>query len=432
MRVSVLCSASLFSLATFAFPASMLKGDISEATLAEITALTENISRDFESKRSGTHVKRAFNAEAQRISITGDHKYIAPGPNDLRGPCPGINVMANHGYLPRNGISTITQMTTAANEVFGMGLDLSAFLAVYSAVMAGDLTSFSIGGKPKTGGLLGGVTSSLGLLGEPQGLSASHNRFEVDGSPTRGDLYSTGNPISLNLDYFEQLLSMPLGENGIDIPVLTAFRLDRTKHSIATNGHYFSGPLTALALNPATYQFTYRFFANHTAKNPEGYLDAETLMSFQGVTGEKGNYKWARGQEKIPENWYRRVIGDDYSILAFTSEALSLEKAHPELIRIGGNTGQPNTFTGVDVDDLTGNVLNAQTLLEGNNLMCLAFQAASEAAPDVLRGLVGNVLVAVQKLASVLDPIIAELGCPELIKYDATLLKAFPGAGSGM
>jgi FPC/CPF motif-containing protein YcgG len=61
----------------------MLKGDISEATLAEITALTENISRDFESKRSGTHVKRAFNAEAQRISITGDHKYVS-SPTEMR------------------------------------------------------------------------------------------------------------------------------------------------------------------------------------------------------------------------------------------------------------------------------------------------------------------------------------------------------------
>ncbi|EUC31640.1 hypothetical protein COCCADRAFT_6478 [Bipolaris zeicola 26-R-13] len=424
MKASVLCSATLFSLATFAFPASMLKGDISRTTLVEITALTERISRDLESKRSGAHVKRAFNAEAQRISTSGDHRYIAPGPNDLRGPCPGINVMANHGYLPRNGISTITQMTTAANEVFGMGLDLSAFLAVYSAVMAGDLTSFSIGGKPKTGGLLGGAISSLGLLREPQGLSASHNRFEVDGSPTRSDLYSNGDPVSLNLDFFEQLLSMPLGKNGIDIPVLTAFRLDRTRHSIATNGHYFSGPLQTLALNPATYQFTYRFFANHTAENPEGYLDAKTLMSFQGVTGEKGNYKWARGQEKIPENWYRRVIGDDYSILSFAAEAVSLEVAHPELIRIGGNTGQPNSFT--------GNVFNAQTLLEGNNLMCLAFQAASEGAPDILRGLFGNILIAVQKLASVLDPIIAELGCPELVKYDKSLFKAFPGAGSAV
>ncbi|CAN9089997.1 unnamed protein product [Alternaria alternata] len=432
MKVSVLCGAILFSLATFAFPASMLKGDISDATLAEITALTERIARDLESKRSGAHVKRAFDAEAQRISTTGDHKYIAPGPNDLRGPCPGINVLANHGYIPRNGISTITQMTTAANEVFGMGLDLSGFLAVYSAVMAGDLTSFSIGGKPKSGGLLGGVTSSLGLLGEPQGLSASHNRFEVDGSPTRSDLYSTGDPVSLNLSYFEQLLSMPLGKNGIDPSVITQFRLDRTRHSIATNGHYFSGPLQALALNPATYQFTYRFFANHTAENPEGYLDAKTLMSFQGVTGEKGNYKWARGQEKIPENWYRRVIGDDYSIAVFAAEAVSIELQHPEFYRFGGNTGQPNTFTGVDVDDLTGNLFNAQTLLEGNNLMCLAFQAASVSAPDVLRGLLGNVLVAVQKLASVLDPIIAELGCPELVKYDRTLFKAFPGAAGAI
>lgn len=70
-----------------------------------------------------------------------------------------------------------------------MGLDLSAFLAVYSAVMAGDLTSFSIGGKPKSSGLVGGLLGSTGLLGEPQGLSASHNRFEHDASPLRADLY---------------------------------------------------------------------------------------------------------------------------------------------------------------------------------------------------------------------------------------------------
>jgi hypothetical protein len=60
----------------------MLKGDISKTTLAEITALTERISRDLESRRSGAHVKRAFNAEAQRISTTGDHKYVS-GPIEL-------------------------------------------------------------------------------------------------------------------------------------------------------------------------------------------------------------------------------------------------------------------------------------------------------------------------------------------------------------
>jgi hypothetical protein len=98
------------------------------------------------------------------------------------------------------------------------------------------------------------------------------------------------------------------------------------------------------------------------------------------------------------------------------------------LIRVGGNTGEPNTFTGVGVEDLTGNVFNAQTLLEGNNLMCFAFQAASEGAPDVLRGLVGNVAAAVAKLTDAITPIIQTLGCPELTKYDTSLFNKFPGA----
>lgn len=99
---------------------------------------------------------------------------------------------------------------------------------------------------------------------------------------------------------------------------------------------------------------------------------------------------------------------------------------------VGGNTGEPNTFTGVNVEDLTGGVFNAKTLLEGNNLMCFAFQAVSTAAPDILNGLLGNVLLAVQKLTDALDPIIGTLGCPQLAKYDTGLLKNLPGAGSGI
>lgn len=26
-------------------------------------------------------------------------EWVAPGPNDSRGPCPGLNTLANHGYL---------------------------------------------------------------------------------------------------------------------------------------------------------------------------------------------------------------------------------------------------------------------------------------------------------------------------------------------
>lgn len=30
-------------------------------------------------------------------------KYQAPGPSDSRGPCPGLNTLANHGLINRNG-----------------------------------------------------------------------------------------------------------------------------------------------------------------------------------------------------------------------------------------------------------------------------------------------------------------------------------------
>lgn len=36
-----------------------------------------------------------FDAASQRVSTTGEHAFIAPGPNDIRGPCAGLNAAAN-------------------------------------------------------------------------------------------------------------------------------------------------------------------------------------------------------------------------------------------------------------------------------------------------------------------------------------------------
>lgn len=44
------------------------------------------------------------------------HAFVAPGPTDQRGPCPGLNALANHGYLPHSGIATIEQFTQATGE----------------------------------------------------------------------------------------------------------------------------------------------------------------------------------------------------------------------------------------------------------------------------------------------------------------------------
>jgi hypothetical protein len=108
--------------------------------------------------------------------------------------------------------------------------------------------------------------------------------------------------VSLDLDLFEQLIAMPKGPNGYDLTVMFPLRGARFNDSIATNGRFFSGPFTQLAVNAATYLFTYRFFANYSAEYPDGYLDEETLKSFEGVTGEKGSFQWQTGRERIPDN----------------------------------------------------------------------------------------------------------------------------------
>jgi hypothetical protein len=97
-------------------------------------------------------------------------------------------------------------------------------------------------------------------------------------------------------------MAMPLGPNGYDLTVMHPFRDSRVNNSIATNGHYFTGPLTHFANNTATYLFTYRFFGNHSAEHPDGYLDAETLKSFEGVAGSQGSFQWSAGRERIREN----------------------------------------------------------------------------------------------------------------------------------
>ena len=48
----------------------------------------------------------------------------------------------------------------------------------------------------------------MGLLGTPQGISGSHNKYESDVSPTRPDLYEYGNDYKVIVPQFQQLFSM--------------------------------------------------------------------------------------------------------------------------------------------------------------------------------------------------------------------------------
>lgn len=173
---SNLLSLGLLAAPASAFPADIMERAIEHPELLErfTNAMASVSKRDLITADGATAVYEAipvFNAKAQYIDVGpgSGHEWQAPGPNDLRGPCPGLNAFANHGFLPRNGYATITQFLDATENVVGMGVDLAAFLAVFGAVIDGSGLAWSIGGTPPA--------SIAGLLGGGNGISGSHNKY---------------------------------------------------------------------------------------------------------------------------------------------------------------------------------------------------------------------------------------------------------------
>ena len=94
-------------------------------------------------------------------------------------------------------------------------------------------------------------------------------------------------------------------------------------------------------------------FANKSAEYPEGFLDRGTLKSFYAITGPDDGLTYTPGYERIPENWYKRALDDEYTTPFFFSDFKNTLQEHPELIAFGGNTGTVNSFAGLVVGNLT-------------------------------------------------------------------------------
>lgn len=210
-----------------------------------------------------------------------------------------------------------------------------------------------------------------------------------------------------------------------DLDVLGDFRMKRLDQSIANNPNFWYGPFTGIVVSQAAYAFIYRFMGNKSEEHPTGVLNKEVLKSFFAISGDDDNLVHTPGHERIPENWYKRAIGDEYTIPYFSADNIAWITKHPRIATIGGNTGKKNSFVGLNVANLTGGVLNSETLLEGNNLMCLAFQASRQAVPDVATA-------ALADLAKLTDGIVGDLACPKLQKLDESQFADFPGSKTKM
>ncbi|KAJ7456129.1 Chloroperoxidase [Mycena latifolia] len=364
-------------------------------------------------------------SKSQLIDVAGAHAFVPPGPNDLRGPCPGLNALANHNYLPHNGLVPVLQAISVCVEVFGMGPDTAAIAGLLGLLYGGNLLDlpflrFSIGGPPPSllGGLLGGI------LGTPPGLSGTHNQFESDSSPTRCDLYECGDNHSLQPAVLQEILDM-LGANpdpSDNLRVIFDHRLRRLEHSIANNPYFFYGPIEML-VSCLTHVFITGMMSNHSALYPGGFLSPDGLISLFGShTASDGISRYIPGMERIPENWYRRAV--PYLALP---DLLALWTTYPQTLVLGGNTNGTDTFAPIDLNDFTGGVYSATRLLDGTNAACFAFQLAQLLVPDILNGVEAFLAGILAKVAQLVEEQILALACPELAAVKLSMLEQYPG-----
>ncbi|GIZ48876.1 hypothetical protein CKM354_001191900 [Cercospora kikuchii] len=376
----------------------------------------------------GTRLCPTFDEQDQLVSVSGEHEFIKPGPGDIRGPCPGLNAASNHGYLPRNGIASIAQTVSGLGALYNLGPRISAALAVYAIATTGNVVE----GVWSIGGPLPEFPLTNPLIGTGQGLSFSHNIYEGDSSIGRGDSYiNNGDAHSLNITRFEQVYNIAV-EDGSDRYTLDKFRAkfeEAQDESIANNPYYFTGAFSTVVVVPAAYNFVINLMSNHSAEVPAGYLDGYNFASFFGVdtSGGPGNFKWLPGQERVPEDWYRRPSYAPYEAQDVVGDVAIGYLAYPRTLKFGGNTGKVNTFTGVNLANFSGGVYNAQTLFTGNNFACFSFQLLQQGIPDALNNVIGNLSPITALLNKYVGPIVGGLSCPQLGKLDYGLFDQFPG-----
>ncbi|KAJ7044864.1 Peroxidase, family 2-domain-containing protein [Mycena alexandri] len=135
--------------------------------------------------------------------------YVAPGPNDVRSPCPGLNSLSNHGYLPRDGRNIhATDIITAMNDYLGLSATFD-FLQTFGAGVRGAFV------------LLPGL--SIGLESY-DALTNSHNKIEHDASFTRSDVFfdlvaSGVDPKSIDNNNIPPMHNPPVNTTLIDLLV---------------------------------------------------------------------------------------------------------------------------------------------------------------------------------------------------------------------
>ncbi|KAM0338179.1 hypothetical protein ACHAPU_011429 [Fusarium lateritium] len=212
------------------------------------------------------------------LAVSASNEWQAPTSSDRRSPCPMLNAVTNHGYLPRNGLNiSLDDLIVAFTDV--VNLDPAATTLVGSKAL-------------KTGD---GVTFNLDDL-------KMHGVLEHDGSLSRADTYS-GDASSFNETIWKQT-SSHFNESTISIQTAAIARKERLSAAAAANPEFdlpaaqvqISLIETALYLSVfgntdngnANTQWVKTLFEHERLPYEEGFKRSEEVITASGILGIVG------------------------------------------------------------------------------------------------------------------------------------------------
>ncbi|KAJ7059242.1 Cloroperoxidase [Mycena amicta] len=242
-------------------------------------------------------LKLAFFLTAVKLAYADDHTWIAPTATDVRSPCPGLNTLANHGYLPRNGKNlTIPIILDAALQGFNVGP---------SPILVG----------AKLGLLSGDAPDTLDL-----DALALHSLIEHDASISRGD-FALGDNLHFNETIFSTLVNANPGVDFYNATSAGLVQKERLAISLATNpnvtntekefvirsiesGLYLSVMGNAIT-GVAPKNFVQIFFREERLPIEEGWqrsnitITSDTMSTMEGIIQEASDWTATQSCEDI-------------------------------------------------------------------------------------------------------------------------------------
>lgn len=161
--------------------------------------------------------------------------WQAPGPNDLRAPCPFMNSMANHGHFPRDGRNiTFAMMEKKFLEVMGLSPEMTAILAIAALTVRDNETSVIFGVRSNFGTRAPGEKLDDGEVYINLDQLDRHGAIEHDASLVRLD-YAQGDNHNIQPYLVDQFLAASSDGQHITQEDMGHFRRKRFQDQKAAN-----------------------------------------------------------------------------------------------------------------------------------------------------------------------------------------------------